>query len=913
MYTDVSSFNSSQTRAMKVLSQAPAFPESLRSHDIVHSLEETERLAPTLRSSSVRGYEPLMQRELLGNEALPDALDILRKTRTKISQSPDSIEAENDLSLWSGFFRKTVRERQDQLGLVFSHLKDSTPVLNSGGLNPTGADVMVENCIGLCSLPLGIAPNLVLNGAHFVVPMCVEEPSVIAAASSTTKLIAQNGGFKGVSTANIMTGQIQILDLGDENSLQAAKRLLESHMSDLIDIGNRFCPSMVKRGGGVKDLCVRLIPGKPWLVLHVQIDVCEAMGANIVNTVVEGMSPMVADLTGGRIGLKILTNLCANRRTKVAFSIPIKNMAWKGVSGRVVADRILEAYDFAASDPFRAATHNKGIMNGMDAVAIALGQDWRAIEAGAHAYAARSGQYGSLSHYFIDENSQCFVGSMEMPISVGTKGGALQSHSTYRFTHAMLGNPDAKTISQIIIAIGLAQNFAAIRALAIEGIQKGHMALHARNIAIAADVPSALVPEVAAYMRSRKSINSATAKEYLDAHSIFEEIHSNEQNAEASPQHPLYSRPSTFYIEFKLTGMDEPLSLNIAMPSLTKSPMHITLAEGKKPHPMQSQLLGENKGLEWLINVYNLLDRIKLKNTEEAPRSNFYVINKMKLISLLLNVISNQLMVTFPKETSQFLERLVPNGENCGNHSGACELNMFNETSRLSQNPVLVVGFPLLYALFKTFRYHVEQWISTTHPLLAKAMIAEQRYILNCISHKHDLYNSFNQADVRKTTNDLPTMMKIHSKRMQVTMNLLCECVGTLPKDLNSVRLSYVHRWGEFLELEATVAHDLSRWERDLHDGIPNVYVYWLRSHKLEHSLSSVEQFQNFVNSVSTSKREELFSQHKSISTEDGDSTFEKVFDMYGYLRTAYFIRQHYGMPPIDGNVDSAIALKSKL
>jgi hydroxymethylglutaryl-CoA synthase len=259
---------------------------------------------------------------------------------------------------------------------------------------------------------------------------------------------------------------------------------------------------MAQRGGGIQDIVGRFVENRHgkdvWLVVHVEVDVCEAMGANVVNTVCEGLAPSIQSLIGGRIGLRILSNLCTERRTKVCFKMPIDKLQWKGTCGELVSKKVLEAYHFADSDHFRATTNNKGIMNGIDAVAIATGQDWRAIEAGAHSFACITGRYRSLSRYWVE--GDYFFGEMELPISVGTKGGAVTSHPLYKLSLEMLGNPDCQTLSQIMVAIGLAQNFAAIRALAIEGIQKGHMSLHARNIAVAADVPEHLVSAVVAKM-----------------------------------------------------------------------------------------------------------------------------------------------------------------------------------------------------------------------------------------------------------------------------------------------------------------------------------------------------------------------------------------------------------------------------
>lgn len=444
--------------------------------------------------------------QAVATNPLPSDSDILRQA---------SIPLLPDLTRLSGFFKKPQTERR---ALVAQQVGSDVQLLENvfeDSLSAEAADLMVENCLGVCGLPLGVVPVFMLNGRHYMVPMCVEEPSVIAAASSASKLISEAGGFHGVSTPNIMIGQLQVVDFANMSAVAEAARLIMERKNELIAHANLYCSSMVKRGGGVRDINVRTLPGKTWIVVHVHVDVCEAMGANIVNTVVEGVGPVVAEITGGRVGLKILSNLCLGRRTKVCFKIPLEQMAWKGVKGRVVAERILEAFEFAEIDPFRATTNNKGIMNGIDSVAIATGQDWRAIEAAAHAYASISGRYTSLSRYYIDEALNAFVGSMEIPISVGTKGGALESHPSFKLSHDLLCHPTAQELSQIIVGIGLAQNFAAMRALAIEGIQKGHMALHARNIAISAGCPIELVPAVVSYMQSKKSITKSTAEEYL--------------------------------------------------------------------------------------------------------------------------------------------------------------------------------------------------------------------------------------------------------------------------------------------------------------------------------------------------------------------------------------------------------------
>jgi degradative hydroxymethylglutaryl-CoA reductase len=408
--------------------------------------------------------------------------------------------------------------------------------LSTAGINVDIADLMVENCIGVLGMPLGVAPTFVINGQHYVVPMCTEEPSVIAAASSTAKLVSIasiDGCFVASTTRNIMIGQVQLVDIADAKQAQQA---IESEHDALIELANTFCTNMVKRGGGVIDLQVRIIEprdtsrvvlNKPYIVVHVHVDTCAAMGANLINTIAEGISSRLAELASGRVALRILSNYCVDRRATSMFRIPVEKLAWKGATGMQVAERVLEAYYFASDDPFRAATNNKGAMNGMDAVAVATGQDWRAIEAAAHVHSSASGTYQPLAHYSIVECKltdndtapvKCLQGTIDIPISVGSVGGPLKTHPTYQFSHQLLGKPDAQQLAQIIVSVGLAQNFAAMRALAIEGIQKGHMALHARNVAAAAGAPPSRANEVAAHLVKVDNITQAEAEAYLAAH-----------------------------------------------------------------------------------------------------------------------------------------------------------------------------------------------------------------------------------------------------------------------------------------------------------------------------------------------------------------------------------------------------------
>ncbi|GAB5353935.1 hypothetical protein AAMO2058_000076700 [Amorphochlora amoebiformis] len=464
-----------------------------------------------------RAPRHLASKTFVRNLSVPIVEEKSLRSLLDSSDFEDADLAKNEMAglrkKFSGFFRRPPTERKELLEEVFPDV-DLTPLQE--GLPMEVADMMIENAVGGVTLPLGVAPNFVINGAHYIVPMAVEEPSVIAAASSIAKLVSENGGFRGKSTGNIMTSQVQLLDIDDAD--QAVKILSESR-SELIEAANQFCQSSVKRGGGVRDIYPRLIIPRvdasrsPYVVIHIDVDVCEAMGANIVNTVAEGIAPKLADMVNGRAGLRILSNLCLKRRSAAAFKIPFEALAWKGVEGEVVAERVMEAYLFAEDDPYRAATHNKGVMNGIDSAAIAMGQDWRAIEASCHAAACSGGAYGSMTKYWTEDGY--LLGKLEMPIACGSKGGALTTHPLYKLSHKLLGYPDAQSICQILVAVGLAQNFAAIRALAIEGIQKGHMNLHARNICLNTGVPNELIDECRGYMSVKKKWDTATAQEFL--------------------------------------------------------------------------------------------------------------------------------------------------------------------------------------------------------------------------------------------------------------------------------------------------------------------------------------------------------------------------------------------------------------
>jgi hydroxymethylglutaryl-CoA reductase len=420
----------------------------------------------------------------------------------------------------AGFYNMTLDERRAKIAEALSSGSGTaqTPegllLFSTGGLSPEAADHMIENVIGLYSLPLGIALNFMVNGRDVLVPMTLEEPSVVAGASFMAKLARAGGGFTATTTDPLMIGQMQVINV---TNLEEAKLKLYEKKAELLAEADSIDPILKKFGGGARDLEVRIIEDSPiggFLVIHLIYDVRDAMGANAVNTACERLAPHVEAITGGKVHLRILSNLADRRIARARCTIPVRELAFDNFTGEEVRDGIIAAYAFAAVDPYRAATHNKGIMNGVDSVVIATGNDWRAIEAGAHAFAARSGKYTSLSTWNKDADGN-LVGTLEMPMAVGIVGGATKVHPAAQAAVKLMGVKTANELAEIIVSVGLAQNMAALRALATEGIQRGHMSLHARQVAIAAGASGELIEKVAAQMVVEKVVRIDRAEEIL--------------------------------------------------------------------------------------------------------------------------------------------------------------------------------------------------------------------------------------------------------------------------------------------------------------------------------------------------------------------------------------------------------------
>jgi hydroxymethylglutaryl-CoA reductase len=413
-----------------------------------------------------------------------------------------------------GFYKVSIAERRALVSMATEiDAKDIEHALEGGGIDATTADKFVENVLGTYAMPYGVVLNVLINGVDYVVPAVVEEPSVIAAASNAARMIRAGGGFRAEHDPPLMVAQIQLTEC---SSPAKAERALLEHKGELLQLADSSLPGLVMRGGGARDLEIRHVTdgGESMVIVHLIVDCRDAMGANLLNTAAEGIGKRVAQIAKAKLGLRILSNLCDRRCVRVKCYVPESELAIEDMSAKEVADGIVNASRFAEMDPYRAATHNKGIMNGIDAVTIACGNDWRAVEAGAHAFAARTGRYRPLAIWRHGEEGG-LDGSLELPLALGVVGGTLRVQPGARLSLRMLGVEAGGQLATVAASVGLASNFAALRALATVGIQRGHMALHARSVALAAGADGDTVDKVAALIVEARDITLEGAKRAL--------------------------------------------------------------------------------------------------------------------------------------------------------------------------------------------------------------------------------------------------------------------------------------------------------------------------------------------------------------------------------------------------------------
>ena len=416
---------------------------------------------------------------------------------------------------WNGFSKKTYHERLELLkAQALLSPEKQRSLEQDEQVSLAVADQMSENVVGTFSLPYSIIPELLVNGQDYTVPYVTEEPSVVAAASYASKIIKRAGGFTVQVHERQMIGQVALYQVANP---EQAQEKIASKKAELLELANQAYPSIVKRGGGARDLHVEEIKGETdFLVVYLHVDTQEAMGANMLNTMLEALKPVLEELSQGQSLMGILSNYATDSLVTASCRIAFRYLSRQKDHGREIAEKIALASQFAQSDPYRAATHNKGIFNGIDAILIATGNDWRAIEAGAHAFASRDGRYQGLSRWSLDTDTEELVGEMTLPMPVATKGGSIGLNPRVALSHELLGNPSAKELAQIIVSIGLAQNFAALKALVSTGIQQGHMKLQAKSLALLAGASESEVAPLVERLIADKTFNLETAQCYLE-------------------------------------------------------------------------------------------------------------------------------------------------------------------------------------------------------------------------------------------------------------------------------------------------------------------------------------------------------------------------------------------------------------
>ena len=415
---------------------------------------------------------------------------------------------------WNGFSKKSYQERLELLrAQALLSPEKQTSLEQDEQVSLAVADQLSENVVGTFSLPYSIIPELLVNGQDYTVPYVTEEPSVVAAASYASKIIKRSGGFTAQVHERQMIGQVALYQVAEP---EKAQEKIANKKVELLELANQAYPSIVKRGGGARDLHVEQIKGETdFLVVYLHVDTQEAMGANMLNTMLEALKPVLEELSQGQSLMGILSNYATDSLVTASCRIAFRYLSPQRDQGRGIAEKIALASQFAQVDPYRAATHNKGIFNGIDAILIATGNDWRAIEAGAHAFASRDGRYQGLSQWTLDMEREELVGEMTLPMPVATKGGSIGLNPRVALSHELLGNPSAKELAQIIVSIGLAQNFAALKALVSTGIQQGHMKLQAKSLALLAGASESEVAPLVERLIADKTFNLETAQQYL--------------------------------------------------------------------------------------------------------------------------------------------------------------------------------------------------------------------------------------------------------------------------------------------------------------------------------------------------------------------------------------------------------------
>ena len=756
------------------------------------------------------------------------------------SKINDIVSNNNDNLIWSGFRKKNIIERQIQIKKLYDNI--DIEQYKTGGLNLLRADNLIENCIGVISLPVGLGLNFIINGQKYAIPMSTEEPSVIAAASYAAKIIGENGGFYTNCDSAYMIAQIMYeFDFNKIKNNEKDKKYYLSKLSEtiqrnkaeIINYGNNnICNKMFIRGGGIVDIYVRNLKNNNSNFFSVEIIVncLEAMGANLLNQIAEKMSIYLNNqkyITQKPI-LRVLSNLCVYRKATSEFKIELSTLTSKNIDGYDLANLIVKANEIAKDDPFRASTHNKGIMNGIDAVAIALGQDFRAIEAGIHAYASidpnnfKYSNYRPLTNYEIVtiNNKKYLNGKITIPIAIGTVGGVINSNQAYENNMKILGNPNSEQLCQIMASVGLAQNFAALKALVSEGIQRGHINLHAKNIAYRAGTPDQLITDVVNFMRNSGSINEDTAKKYLESIQLYSKIRENGEKKDKDKINKL-NKLSSFFIDINFKFLKYPIKMNILINSKISPEINFGLLttginnNDKRIHIINNDLFGQKQKSIWLYEFMTLVHSLDLfKNSLEEI---YQIKYKVKLCVILFFQITNNLLKKESNEKiiSNFITEMLKDKYVHGNFEPL--FNLIPNSSD-DKNISLEFGMTVILELYEIYLFYIDNYLMgkklIINSMIKKEVIQSLKNFVKLVEYKRKIkINSLK---------DFEEYFELRLTRLNAIVLLLID-YGFSHDDFKDEEIKNFISLGRYAEIQITLYRDFYR-PKNLSDNLLNSY-----------------------------------------------------------------------------------------
>ena len=818
--------------------------------------------------------------------------DIKDKNISKLNNVNNEVNNNNNENLlWSGFRKKNIIERQLQIKKLYDNV--DIELLKTGGLNLLRADNLIENCIGVISLPIGLGLNFIINGQKFAIPMSTEEPSVIAAASHAAKIIGANGGFFTNCDSSYMIAQIMYefdyekIKNNEKDKmfyLSQINDIIQRNKKEIINYGNKnICNKMFIRGGGIVDIYVRNLKNNKsnFFTVEIIVNCLEAMGANLLNEIAEKMSIYLNNQKYilQKPILRVLSNLSVYRKATAEFKIDLSSLTTEKIDGYDLANLIVKANQIAEDDPFRASTHNKGIMNGIDAVAIALGQDFRAIEAGIHAYASIDpnnysySTYRPLTKYEIISinNKKYLYGKLTIPIAIGTVGGVINSNGAYENNMKILGNPNSEQLCQIMASVGLAQNFAALRALVSEGIQRGHINLHAKNIAYRAGTPDHLIGDVVNFMKNSGSINEETAKRYLESIQLYSKIRKNGENKSENKLNKL----SNFYIDINFSFLKYPIKMNILINSKISPEINFKLLtsgisdkdKDERIQIIKNDFFGQKQKSVWLYEFMTLVHSLDLfKNNLE----NIYQIKyKVKLCVVLFFQITNNLLKNNSNEEilSNFITEMLKEKYINGNFESL--FNLIPDSCK-TNNISLEFGMTVILELYEIYLFYIDNYLTSkksTMNLIKKEVIQSLNNFIKLRDYK-------NNKKI-KNLDDFEKYLELRLTRLNAIVLLLID-YGFSNEHYTEEEINNFISLGRYAEIKITLFRDFSK---NMSDNKLNSYKIFRKLLKEKIGINDDKLIEEKYFGIKSNEINKLIEKIKKINIfgENGLSIKEKI------------------------------------